>query len=225
MRRGVQVVGVVLLGVVLFAVAPGPSPEGSPESPTSTGGPASPEVRAVLAALDAMWTAALPRQVPSGPRLVVGRGTLRTSCGPSPEDEGSFYCGEDRTIYLQEQDLSGLAGTPTVQEASRSYLLAHEYGHYLQHRLEVPEGDDGKGPRSDSVHYELQADCLAGVFVATRTRGPDEAAYREAVRLGGDDVGEDPLPLREYEHGSGEQRTAAFVQGLRGSAATCLRRP
>ncbi len=232
MKRVVLVVGgVVLVAALLLVLTSGADDPEEAADPTPTASPAArlPEVtdaRTVLSRLDAVWRQNLPKQVPTGPALILGTGTLKTGCGPSPQDEGSFYCGEDRTIYLQQVDLAGPAGTRgEVDRATGVYVVAHEYGHYLQDRLGVPEGGEGKGPDSDSVRYELQADCLAGVFVASqqdRPGEPDEAAYREAVRLGGDDIGEDPLPVKEYEHGTGQQRVASFVRGLRGTAPVCL---
>ncbi len=147
------------------------------------------------------------------PELVVAQGDRDTGCGEASVDEGSFFCAEDATVYVQQVDLDDLAGLPDVERtASVVYLLAHEYGHLVQDRLGVDEGDAGPGPDGDSVRYELQADCLAGAFVGDRDDAAS-AAYREAVRRSGDDVGEDPLPEAAFEHGSARVRLEAFERG------------
>ena len=145
-------------------------------------------------------------------RLATGR--VVTDCGPNTADEGSFYCAEERRIYLQREDLDGFGADlePSVARASGVYLLAHEWAHALQDARGVDPGDERTGPASSTVRYELQADCLAGVFVAS-LRGADREAYVEAVRLGGDDLGPDPLAPQAFAHGSGEQRLRWFARG------------
>jgi predicted metalloprotease len=195
----------------------GTGPVVSDPAPSGAEGPA-----ATLFDLQVFWKQVEPSKLATGPRLMIAHGDTKTGCGKGTQDEGSFFCGDDATIYLQQVDLDALGHLSVpVRRASAVYLVAHEYGHYVQLRLGLPEGGQGTGPDSDTVHYELQADCLAGAYVANRDDALSPAAYTAAVRLVGDDVGPDAVPPEKFDHGSAAQRVAAFGRGLHGSAAAC----
>ncbi len=160
-----------------------------------------------LAELERYWRLTPP------PSITVISGDTSTPCGKGSAEEGSFYCPEDQHVYLQQEDLDPSDQSPAVAKASAIYLLAHEYGHAVQDARGLDTGQEGLGPAGVSVRYELQADCLAGVWLRSRRATP-RSAYVAAVRLGGDDVGEDPLPAAEYAHGTGQQRVRWFLKGL-----------
>ncbi len=156
------------------------------------------------------------------PRLVLAQGDRDTGCGQAEEDEGSFYCAQDDTVYVQQVDLDDFAALdPRREHAATVVLLAHEYGHAVQDRLQVDEGEARPGPDGDSVPYELQADCLAGAYTATRADAADPAPFLAAVSDNGDDAGADPVAEAEYEHGSSAQRLAAFRRGLAAGPDGC----
>src|SRR3954451_23849712 len=104
-------------------------------------------------------------------------GAVGTGCGQASEAVGPFYCPTDQTIYLDSsffadvlaRQLDGPSGAFV-----EPYVLAHEYGHHIQHLL----GTDARvrsreGEHSDSVRLELQADCYAGMWAGSATGTED----------------------------------------------------
>ncbi len=164
------------------------------------------------AGLEKFWAKAFPSGVATGVRLNLVTGNAPTTCGKATPEDGSFYCPDDATIYIQREDLEGLQGVEGRAEAAT--LLAHEFGHHVQVGTRDDVDDETTGPASPIVRYELQADCYAGLWIGQASLGIPRGALIDAVRASGDDIGEDPLPADEFAHGSGAQRVAWFVRGL-----------
>lgn len=110
-----------------------------------------------------------------------------------------FYCPTDSSLALDWTDLWG--AMTRFGDGAVAFWLAHEFAHHAQ---TVSRADDA-GPPS----YELEADCMAGVFfnyeVVARRYLDHWDAVEAWYQLNA--LGNDPT------HGTGQQRAAAFAYG------------
>jgi predicted metalloprotease len=136
----------------------------------------------------------------------------------------AFYCGGEDDDYIA-YDASYLM--PRLDESfgalTPAVVLAHEFGHAVQHRA---------GVNAPSVVLELQADCFAGAWVAyaqTSAGDPvniEEAALDSSIRaipLLRDQPG--TAATNPQAHGLGFDRVNAFQTGYESGAGRCATFP
>jgi predicted metalloprotease len=188
---------------------------------------------AVENSLVAFWEKTLPEQ--SGTQfqpatLRTFSGAVSTGCGQASSQVGPFYCPPDQRIYLDttffadvvEGQLGGQGG-----DFVEPYVLGHEYGHHIQNLLgTMGQVRTQKGPESDAVRLELQADCYAGMWTRDASDGDgiladlDDGDITEALDSA-KAVGDDRIQQRSgqgvdpdgWTHGSSEQRMRWFSIG------------
>jgi len=110
---------------------------------------------------------------------------------------GTSYCPASNTIYVVQEQIRPLF--KYFGRASTAYILAHEYGHYIQAVLDIPY---------KKVVSELQADCLSGSILGQ--------GYRELGITPNDIVN---MAMTAYSigsttHGTGAQRAYAVYTGF-----------
>jgi predicted metalloprotease len=187
------------------------------------------EMSAALDDIQGFWATALPEQLGTQYRdanLVLFTDAVQSGCGTASSATGPFYCPPDEDAYLDLsffRELADRFGAPG--DFARAYVLAHELGHHVQTITNAPRGNTNE----DSVRFELQADCLAGVWghdAAERgilEPGDLEEGLAAAASIGDDRIqqqaGQD-VNSESWTHGSSEQRVAAFRRGFDSGDAT-----
>jgi predicted metalloprotease len=161
-------------------------------------------------------------------------GSVATACGNATSAVGPFYCGADRTVYLDTGFFDDLTGTLGAEggDAAEAYVLAHEFGHHIQNLTgtmrEVQSQGQQTGPKSPGVRLELQADCYAGAWFANATKDPDSPiaeVTRDDLRRAVDAaaaVGDDRIQQKmqgqvnpeSWTHGSAANRQKWLLQGF-----------
>ena len=193
---------------------------------------------AVLQLVDRYWTRTLRASGLPEPRVQYawiprGRSAL-TGCQVVADADAAFYCPADDTIYIAERFANDVydgigdrfpgerAGQGNaVGEFGLAYVVAHEYAHNVQFELGFYELQD---PRDGVKAFELQADCMAGLWgnaVYREGRYDDrdvEEAISTAQAAGDFDYG------NAQHHGTPDERREAWLAGFRtGDPAACRR--
>jgi len=150
--------------------------------------------------------------------LGVGAG-VKTPCGETTNGEiEAYYCGNRSVslIVVSDNALNHI-GKNYGKEAVAA-VVAHEFGHARQHLV--------SGFTSDKIWTEvvdeLQADCVAGVYMRRATPIPLSEQQVNRVASFMKAIGDYAVSERNW-HGTPEMRSASFRFGYKsGSLDTCL---
>lgn len=180
--------------------------------------------------LDDYWATAFPRlggQYVS-PGMYLESGQWQTGCGTASSAMGPFYCPADETIYIDtafydQLDREMGAGG----DFARYYVIAHEYGHHIQHLTGIAgqvrsfQQSSPSQANQAQVLMELQADCYAGAW-AGKNRDAIEPGDFEEGMTAASAIGDDTLMRRagrevspeSFTHGTSAQRMQALRLAL-----------
>ncbi|MBV8761399.1 MAG: neutral zinc metallopeptidase [Deltaproteobacteria bacterium] len=180
----------------------------------------------VLEDVQKTWRAQIPgyKDVAS---LVLFRRGIHSGCGTATTAVGPFYCPVDKKVYIDlsfYDELKNQLGAPG--DFAEAYVIAHEVGHHVQDL----KGLLGGTGRDNSIHTELQADCLAGAWARdAEKRGELEMGDIDEALNAASQIGDDTLQRKAggtvqpetWTHGSSAQRNASFKKGYTDGAAGC----
>ena len=163
-------------------------------------------------------------------KLVLFTDGVRSGCGFAEGAMGPFYCPTDQRVYIDlgfYQELRQRFGAPG--DFAQAYVIAHEMGHHVQNilgleeRMRAAQQRDPDRAKALSVRFELQADCLAGVWAhSTQQRSILEAGDVEEALAAAAAVGDDRIQKQAtgrvnpetWTHGSSQQRMQWFNTGF-----------
>ena len=177
------------------------------------------------------------------PTLVIVDQQTSSACGTASNQTGPFYCPPEETVYIDPTFFGLLRERfdASAGDLAQLYVLAHEYGHHVQHIAGIMDQypSNGTGPESNGVRTELQADCFAGAWVGDMTelrdengvpylRAPTQQQIADAIDAAGA-VGDDHIQQESggfvnpesWTHGSSEQRQGWFQTGYQSGVSAC----
>ena len=173
------------------------------------------------------------------PKLVLYTGQVRSACGIGQAQSGPFYCPGDYQIYLDLSFLEDLRRMGAPGDFAFAYVIAHEVGHHVQNITGIASQVRQQQARVSqaqsnalSVRLELQADCLAGIWINhTEKRssiledGDIEEGLAAAAAVGDDRILSQAgrsVNREAFTHGSSAERVQWFKQGARsGNLESC----
>jgi len=189
--------------------------------------------------MDKTWGKALARQgIPfSPPNYVVVAGRGRGPCGDYPP-AGSivpYYCPRTSTIYVSTSAVvrgnsnSQGYGQALPWHGAITSVMAHEYGHHVQHLTglmdswwsQTLDSTSSRGKLTLSRRLELQATCFGGMAMRSVAGSyPIGAGNRDRLFWLWGQVGDQPG--RPRDHGSEVNNNRWFRQGyLKNQAFQC----
>lgn len=151
-------------------------------------------------------------------------GSVHTACG-ALNQANAFYCERaDLVAWDRGALLPGMIGK--YGPVSAVTVLAHEYGHAVQHRLGAAAGIDETTP---SIVRELQADCFAGSYFRWVVAGNSDylrVSTAEGLNAALSSlyfVRDAPgvLSAEQGAHGTSFDRTYAFQDGFERGPGVC----
>lgn len=150
---------------------------------------------------------------------------------------GPVYCSGNTTVFVSVANMQDLSKRiPGLGDAGLAFLVAHELGHHVQkltgrfRTLSALVRATPYHQRELALRFELEADCLAGVWASKSPKFAASEGSRAAMIASLEAIGDDRIQAAAggkadpsaYTHGTAAQRVRWFKEGLdRGTADAC----
>ncbi|GEM_PF-573379 len=158
------------------------------------------------------------------PSVTVYSSAISTKCGKLPMNN-AVYCGSDQQVYYADDLYQVVPASLRSSRFITEAVVAHEFGHAVQARTAILISEAAwaeKSNKSKALEYsrrlEVQADCMAGMFLgsiaqSTQMTDAELANVPKLFRSFGDDVA---TGQADYvgNHGRGANRAAWATKGL-----------
>jgi len=159
------------------------------------------------------------------PTLVFYQGGTNSGCGSASASMGPFYCPADEGIYIDTSFYDQMARELGAGgDFARYYVIAHEYGHHVQHLTGVAgqirsfQQSSPSQANQAQVLMELQADCYAGAWAGKNRNAIEPGDFEEgmtaASAIGDDALTGGRVSAENFTHGTSAQRMQALRLGL-----------
>ena len=187
----------------------------------------------ILAGTEDVWTEEFRKLglEYEAPKMVLFTGAVQSGCGQATSAVGPFYCGADKTLYIdlsffeQMEKQMGAGG-----DFAYAYVIAHEVEHHVQNLLgtlskthEAMARTSEKEANRISVRTELQADFYAGVWAYHDNKmfgslepGDIEEGLNAASKIGDDYLQKQAQGYAvpdSFNHGRSDQRVRWLEKG------------
>ncbi len=187
----------------------------------------------ILAGTEDVWTQEFRKMglEYEPPRMVLFTGAVQSGCGQATSSVGPFYCGADKTLYIdlsfftQMEKQMGAGG-----DFAFAYVIAHEVGHHVQNLLgtlsqthEAMARTSEREANRISVRTELQADFYAGIWAYHDNKlfgslepGDIEEGLNAASKIGDDYLQKQAQGYAvpdSFNHGRSDQRVRWLEKG------------
>jgi predicted metalloprotease len=157
------------------------------------------------------------------PERVFWRKPGSSPCRDYPSAAGGFYCRANKSIYLGVRDIAA-KWKYSPESVVYASLLAHEYGHHVQGEAGILEYyHEQRRQESDPAQQsfwtrrsELQANCLAGVFLGSVqvTYPIGDSEYETLLEDAANTADREGSSAAERTHGSAHNSALWLERGL-----------
>lgn len=142
---------------------------------------------------------------------------------------GPVYCSGNNTVFVSLAEMDRLSSRlGSAADEGYAFLVAHELGHHVQKilgRFRVLSALMRESPqlqRELVIRFELEADCLAGVWAGNSPAYAKDESVRAGILGALDAIGDDKarssgtgqlIDPAQFTHGTSEQRTRWYLIG------------